>query len=161
VTDLSKLTLSEVLDLVDPRDAYCDIPVRLGAKWVELSAAYQAAEAQLAAADHVPDAKKPAARRVAQAALKKAAKAYEPHIRRVWFDPTPDYEDLVATHKPDELVPVLLEKCARDSNVTADKWAAFLAKLPMADRRRLRNTVILLNVEPTVPDLGKDFSPSR
>ena len=158
MTDVSKLTLSEVLDLVDPREAYCDIPVRLGAKWVELSAAFQAAEAQLAAVDQVPDAKKPAARRVAEAAVKKARAAYKPHVRRVWFDPIPDYEDLVSRHpKMDELVPVLLERCARDSDVTAEKWAAFLAKLPMADRRRLRNTVILLNVEPTVPDLGKDF----
>ena len=159
MTDVSTLTLREALDLVEPREAYFDVLV--SGDWVALSAAVQSAELMLAAAEKVPAAKRDNARKVAQGALEAAQAAYAPHVKRVWFDPAPDYEELSLSHDRKDLIPILLEKCARDSDLTADEWAAFIAKWPAADRGKLSSTVLYLNIEPTVPDLGKGFSPTR
>lgn len=163
VTDVSKLTLREALELVEPREAYFDLLVGK-ADWVALSGAVQAAELMLQAVEDLPAAKQAAARKAAQKALDAAHAAYKPHVRRVWFDPTPEYEDLSIKYSGDELRLILLEKCARepdDERVTADEWRKLIAKWPARDRASLKNTVLYLNIEPTVPDLGKGFSPSR
>ena len=159
MTDVSKLSLREALDLVEPREAYFDLLV--SGDWVALSAAVQSAELQLQAVDALPAARQGRVRKAAEQAVEAAKAAYAPHVKRVWFDPTPDYEFLSIKHNRDELVPILLEKCARDSDLTADEWAAYIAKWPAADRARLGNTVLYLNIEPSVPDLGKGFSPTR
>ncbi len=164
MVDASSLTLREALDLVDPREAYFDLLVGK-ADWVALSAAVQSAEFQLGEAEEVKDPKRrEAATKVARQALEDAKAAYEPHVKRVWFEPALDYEALSLQHKLPDLYFVLMERCARvpdDQRLTAAEWEAFVSRWPAADRTRLCNTLLYLNIELTVPDLGKGFSPIR
>lgn len=153
-------TLREALAGVKPREAYFDLLVG-DVDWVALSAAVQAAELQLEGVERIPPARREAARKAAQKALDEARAAYLPHVHRAWFDPTPDYEALSIKYRTrGELIPILLEKCARDSDLTSAEWSDAVKDWPAADRADLFNTVLYLNIERTIPDLGKGFAPT-